>query len=620
MPNQTTLHTPPSGAAPGGFAIRSAGRSVKGGAREQNQDYICLLDFPADSPLRGAYAVADGSLSTRQGERASEVAVETLKSAFRELASGPPDTARFKENLFTTLLPEAGKALIQARNGIEPGEKFVSSLIGCYLYDQALYLALAGNGAAFHIKSGRIQRITPDNTGAAEHAKALLGLEEPAGKYALSQVDVHSGDHIILCSDGALERLDTVAMLETMLEATSPQEAVDMLLSKLETRGSSDDASIVVISVEKPGEEKTRFVQRIRYPLPVVLTKYAIAGAVLVLLALLLNNLNLLLEKETPAPQGVKRTLTAPKPEPGPLKKNKPRPPASAALPARASVKLLINTEPEGARVVVNDRQLPGQTPMTTTVPAGREAVISFSLKGFNSQRRSFQIPGDVEQLPINVEMIPEDTPQGVIEIVCRDACDGLTVDGRPSGDATYPAQQIKHSAAQGEHTLVATRRGVRKSQTVTVEGGGQLAVTFDFGPAPKDDEARTDKQQQPGNKTTSKQQPPQRKTDKPKSTIQVHSNRDDDSAPARSGNATTKSEVAYVTVATSTTQGASNGFRVKIQQGGRLVATGSSGSPIRLEPGSYIIEVSREGYHTQETQRYIGSGRQTVSLFMKEK
>ena len=70
------------------YRIKSAGRTRKGARRQTNCDYICNFEFTARDAEHGFYAVADGSLSTAGGERASEVAIQTLSSAVKASPSG----------------------------------------------------------------------------------------------------------------------------------------------------------------------------------------------------------------------------------------------------------------------------------------------------------------------------------------------------------------------------------------------------------------------------------------------------------------------------------------------------------------------------------------------------
>ena len=73
-----------------------------------------------------------------------------------------------------------------------------------------------------------------------------------------------------------------------------------------------------------------------------------------------------------------------------------------------------------------------------------------------------------------------------------------------------------------------------------------------------------------------------------------------------------------YVTVAASSARGDVSGCRIMFFQGGRLSATGTSGAAIKLDPGSYLVQISRDGYKTFAEQKYLNSGSQTITVFLQ--
>jgi protein phosphatase len=608
------------------FHIKSAGRTRKGVRRDTNCDYICNFEFTVRDAEHGFYAVADGSMSTRNGERASEVAVQTLCSAIK----ATPESAGSLDALITN----ANKALVRERNGFGPDDSFVSSLVCGCLENGTLHVAVAGNGAAYIIQNKRIQRLTEnqkvstlDDPGLnREHAsKGLLGLNDGACFFSKTDVRLLSGDSVVFCSDGLAERLDSVAILEIVASTETPEQTAAALLDKAAERGAADDTSVVVVRATRPRETQTRFINGISYPTSVRAAKYLITLALLATLAAMIHFFHIGAKLEPPSPSatnGKAASVNIFTKQPNKII----APPAwtPEVLPQGAvtdKAVLFINSTPPGATVTIDGNEISQATPVRVTVEAKHESVIEFSMAGYLTKRTRAIVQEQGVEETVSATLQPVPDRMGGLEIKCAPACDDLLIDGAPAGGIARPFRSARINSSAGQHTLDAVHGISTRSRTVSIAENELSEVEFLFGDgaaaAPAAAPAPNNATPAPAPKPVPKQAP------KPKATPKI------EVVKPSSGGAVSKTQPtaqtsadnpAYVTVQATAAGGAIPGCRVMFFQGGRLAATGTSGAPVKIEPGSYLVKVSRDGFTTYEMQKYIGAGSQTLTVFLSSR
>lgn len=629
MHNTAPTEATPPRAARSDIAPRSAGRTLKGSGSETNRDYVCRLDPGAGGVPCGLYLVADGGLSAREGERAGACAGEAVRAAFKETCKGPEAAPKLQNsNFFASLLGRARDALIQARNGVAPGEPFTASVVGGYYFDGVFHLGHAGNGAAYLVHGGRIQRLThghrittldapspdPDARG-----RAPLGLDPPGPDPAASDIPVTSGDSIILCSDGLTDRVDPVTLLEVAQQAASPADAVDLLFEKSSLRQPADDVSVIFISFEKPGEPQTRFIRQIRYPGVVMLSKYVITVALLALLGVMLHASRGILGIP-PEPVKTRNIETSPARE----RRAANMAPAEQIPAARAVIQVQFESTPAGAAVAVDGDPVAGPTPTAASLQPGR-AVVTFSKTGYKLLSRVVDIPGDEEDFVIEAALEAAPAGAGDVEIRCAPACDTLHIDGAAVTGVGLPAQSVVRTLSPGAHTILARYRGKEQTRAITVKDGGHAAVAFSF-EAERKPAASTQPLNSKKNATPKSAPPAAASRPAPKSSktaddgvvVYQGGHVDDRKKPDAAASSQTD-RPAYVTVEVSTASGRGAG-NVKLFKGDRLVAAGAAGSPIRVETGTYNIRVTQDGFEPYQTQKHIAPGGNTMTVFLKRK
>jgi len=162
----------------------------------------------------------------------------------------------------------------------------------------------------------------------------------------------------------------------------------------------------------------------------------------------------------TPAPTGGKPMPTAgqlaptaaPKTVPPPLEPKQPSAPPVASPPKSGGVMaaVSIRTNPEGARVIVDDGQVPPCTsPCLLELPGGRHAA-AILLDDYRTEMRIFNVPQDTV-LSVNLEK-----KKGMLEVSSNPAGASITIDGAENPHKTPALIPL----AVGKHTVVVSLPG----------------------------------------------------------------------------------------------------------------------------------------------------------------
>jgi len=192
-----------------------AGLTCRGG-RPANEDSFTIL------PLSDGYliAVADGIGGQVAGDRASSIAITTLRDYFSEAYNGGlklDECHRKLEGGFTA----ADKAVKAAATGDAQG--MGTTLVAAFIRRNKAIIAHTGDSRAYHL-SGRVVSVTRDHSLVAEMVqRGLLDASEVihhplrsyitrsiGGDFTVSTkiITLHPGDVLLLASDGFYEHLD----------------------------------------------------------------------------------------------------------------------------------------------------------------------------------------------------------------------------------------------------------------------------------------------------------------------------------------------------------------------------------------------------------------------------
>jgi serine/threonine protein phosphatase PrpC len=241
--------------------FESAGLSITGPVREDNQDSILIPNPSAPNFPGSLHAVADGMGGHANGGVASSLAVQNLLKIVRSSEiSSPP--AKALQRALEVVNFEIYKAAQQLGGG-----KMGTTLTAAYVFGNLLYLLHVGDSRAYLVRDGRATCLTSDHTVVGDLVRSRLIPSENIRSHSqrsvltravglglfvqpdLSQTKLQAGDCIILCSDGiwsVIQDQEFAAQAERGGDVhVLAQNLVDLALE----RETDDNCSVVVVHI-----------------------------------------------------------------------------------------------------------------------------------------------------------------------------------------------------------------------------------------------------------------------------------------------------------------------------------------------------------------------------------
>ena len=271
---------------PTGYTLRKGAvsafgsRTDVGNVREQNEDSLIVKP-----PL---YVVADGMGGHAAGEIASEIAVNTIEAN----APSHPDAEALGH-----AVEEANRAIINAALAGEGREGMGTTCTAAILEKDRLVLAQVGDSRAYLLHNGSLMQLTRDHSLMADMIESgqitpeearthpnrsvitrALG-SDPATIPDLYEINVQTGDRLLLCSDGLTSMVPDAQIEETMNRTPDSQKCATQLVSTAIAAGGMDNVTVIVANVEGMQPTKQRKMAR--------RTKITIAIIIILLLAIL---------------------------------------------------------------------------------------------------------------------------------------------------------------------------------------------------------------------------------------------------------------------------------------------------------------------------------------------
>lgn len=226
-------------------------RTEIGNVREHNEDSLTV--FP---PL---FAVADGMGGHEAGEVASEITINTLN----DLAPQSADAEALARAVVA-----ANLNVIKAPSQGVGREGMGTTLTAAILEKERLVIAQVGDSRAYLLHNGSLQQLTRDHSLMADMIEAgqLTEAEarvhpnrsvitraigsDPHMQPDLYELNVETGDRLLLCSDGICGMIEDHEIASIMRQAPSAQSCADQLVEAALAAGGFDNATAVVVDVE----------------------------------------------------------------------------------------------------------------------------------------------------------------------------------------------------------------------------------------------------------------------------------------------------------------------------------------------------------------------------------
>lgn len=238
-------------------------RTDVGCVREHNEDSLAVAP-----PL---YVVCDGMGGHAAGEVASEIAATTI-------AERAPK--HLDAEALGRAVEEANLAVIRAaREGVGRAG-MGTTCTAAMLENERLVIAQVGDSRAYLLHNGKLQQLTRDHSLMAdlieagkitpEEAKThpqrsvitrALG-SDPRTEPDLYEINVETGDRLLLCSDGLSTMLEDFEVEAVMRRASDPQRCAAQLVNEAVAAGGYDNVTVVVVDVTGFAEVRSRKLAR----------------------------------------------------------------------------------------------------------------------------------------------------------------------------------------------------------------------------------------------------------------------------------------------------------------------------------------------------------------------
>jgi PPM family protein phosphatase len=238
------------------------------GPRKMNQDHL------GSWPDLGLFVVADGMGGHNAGEVASHLAVETIRAFIAESAVTADITWPFgletknsiDANRLTTAVRLANRKIYHEGTKSPDLNGMGTTVVAALVAGDRITLVSVGDSRIYRMRHGSLEQMTKDDTWLAsvlgekqaedadpQHPlrhvlTSVVGTKDDV-KPASREEQLVAGDRFVLCSDGVHGKLDTAALTTLLATASSAVDGAATLVNEAITRGTSDNATALVINV-----------------------------------------------------------------------------------------------------------------------------------------------------------------------------------------------------------------------------------------------------------------------------------------------------------------------------------------------------------------------------------
>ncbi|MFK8330051.1 protein kinase [Pseudomonas sp. BJa5] len=236
------------------------------GPRDENQDALRLVTPNAELAASKGYlfALADGVSHCADGGLAARASLQALALDYY----ATPATWGVAQALDRLLL--AQNRWLRANGG---GQPLLTTLSALVLRGRRFTLAHVGDCRIYRWAAGQLQRISEDHVwdqpGMQHVLKRALGLDQHLQVDYL-EGELHAGECFVLLSDGVWASLSETQIRAVLREQIDLQDAAQTLVSSAHHSGSQDNASALLVRVDRLGASNLgdSLAQLQQWPLP----------------------------------------------------------------------------------------------------------------------------------------------------------------------------------------------------------------------------------------------------------------------------------------------------------------------------------------------------------------
>lgn len=228
------------------------------GDQDLNRDYIGMLE---DCGC-GCFAVCDGSFSTSDGDKVSEMVIDSFLEDFKNTSAVTRETTveYFKnadEKLWT---------MTQSMKNTEFPEEYLAAAAVILTDGNCVICGHLGNCRMYYLSENYLQYITPDHSLAYKahdngdfrfpgirksrdrrKLTAYMGADPMCQAEITSPIAVRSGDGILLCTDGFWEHVSERQVEKTLKRSKSASEWLRRMQTIVRKNNPKDNYSAITI-------------------------------------------------------------------------------------------------------------------------------------------------------------------------------------------------------------------------------------------------------------------------------------------------------------------------------------------------------------------------------------
>lgn len=239
--------------------VLSCAISDVGRKRQKNEDGYLINDA-----LR-LYMVADGMGGHAGGEYASRIAITTVESHFKremERKEQPHDP----DAIMRDSILDAGVQICQKAAEDASLRGMGTTTVALHLVGDKAYVGHVGDSRAYHVRDGKIERLTDDHSLVNEQLKSGLITEEEARTHQFKNIitrsvgvgedvevdilnmDIKPHDIFLMCSDGLSNLVEQREILQQLLQNDHVMAAKN-LVDLANKRGGDDNITLIIVSI-----------------------------------------------------------------------------------------------------------------------------------------------------------------------------------------------------------------------------------------------------------------------------------------------------------------------------------------------------------------------------------
>ena len=241
--------------------MNAYGLSDRGIIRANNQDSFRILPFPEEDMLIAV--LCDGMGGVHGGEIASMLASEAFSAYSREKL-----TDKRVPELASVGREAAAYANLKVYDRAQRDESLLgmgTTLVAVILRGDETVMVNIGDSRGYWLSDGRIQQVTRDHSHVQElmdqgiitkgearshpHRNLItraVGVNDRI-RSDVFRLDVHSGDRLLLCSDGLSNLISEEEIAEVLGDGDSLKGCCERLVAMTLERGAPDNVTVVAV-------------------------------------------------------------------------------------------------------------------------------------------------------------------------------------------------------------------------------------------------------------------------------------------------------------------------------------------------------------------------------------